>query len=169
MAEPVAGRQAPIELSSDQQFAARVARLVMISAVALGVIWVLATASADVAGWILAALFAGWLAMPSLLALSLIRPRLRYLLVVPATSVTIGLSGICLSALPPSGAGRVGWPVLTAGILIGATLGSWFWYRWVPVPDTLDAPFSPGRWVLVTLHAGLVVVGAALVVAGLVD
>lgn len=169
MAEPSAARQTPIELSSDQRFAARVARLVMISAVALGVIWVLANATNDVAGWILAVLFVGWLAMPALLALSLIRPKARYLLVVPATLVTIGLAGICLTALPSSGAGRVGWPVLTAGILIGATLGSWFWYRWVPVPDTLDGPFSPGRWLLVTLHAGLVVVGAALVVAGLVD
>ncbi len=168
MTEPTARQHPPTELSSNQRFTARVTRLVMISAVALGVIWVLATATDGIAGWILAALFAGWLAMPTVLALSLFRPKLRYLLVVPATLVTIGLTGICLTALPPSGPGRVGWPILTAGTLIGASLGGWFWYRWLPVPHALDAPFSPGRWLLVTIHAGLVVVGAALVLAGLV-
>ena len=168
MAEQAARRHPPTELSANQRFTARVARLVMISAVALGVIWVLATATEDITGWILAALFAGWIAMPAVLALSLFRPKLRYLLVAPATLVTIGLAGIWLTALPPSGPGRIGWPVLTSGILIGAGLGSWFWYRWLPVPAALDAPFSPGRWLLVTIHAGLVVMGAALVVAGLV-
>jgi hypothetical protein len=168
MAGPTAGRRVPVELSSDQRFAARIARLVVVSTVALGAIWVLATATDDVGGWIRAVLFAGWFAMPALLAVSLIRPRLRYLLVIPATLVTIGLAGICLTALPPSGAGRAGWPVLTAGIMVGATLGSWFWYRWVPVPAALDAPFSSTRWLLVTLHAGLVVMGMALVTIGLV-
>lgn len=169
MAGPTAGQHHPVELSADQQFTARVVRLVMISAVALGVIWVLATATDGVARWILILLFAGWLAMPSLLAVSLIRPRTRYLLVVPAGLVTIGLTGICLTALPSSGAGRVGWPLLTAGILLGASLGGWFWYRWVPVPSAFAAPFSPGRWLLVTLHAGLIVAGAALVIVGLLD
>jgi hypothetical protein len=166
---PSAYRHVPVELTADQRFTARVARLVMISAVALGVIWVLATATPGVAGWILAVLFAGWLAMPVLLAASLIRPRARYLLVVPAALVTIGLIGICLTALPAAGAGRVGWPLLTAGILLGGSLGGWFWYRWVPVPSAFDAPFSPGRWWLVALHAGLIVGGAALVIAGLIE
>ena len=169
MAGPAASQQHPVELSEDQRFTARVARLVMISAVALGVIWVLATATDGVAGWILILLFAGWLAMPSLLAVSLIRPRTRYLLVVPAGLVTVGLTGICLTALPSSGAGRIGWPLLTTGILLGASLGGWFWYRWVPVPSVFAAPFSPGRWLLVTLHAGLVIAGAALVAVGLVE
>jgi hypothetical protein len=51
---------------------------------------------------------------------------------------------------------------VTAGILLGSLLGLWFWYRLLPVPASLDDPFSPGRWTLVTAHIALIVVGLAL-------
>jgi hypothetical protein len=169
MTWPTADKHLPVELSPDQRFTARVARLVVVSAVALGVIWVLATATEGASGWILAALFVGWLAMPALLAVSLIKPMARFLLMIPATLVSFSLIGICATALPVAGADRIGWPMITAGVLLGVVLGGWFWFRWVPVPSAFDAPFSPARWLLVAVHVGLIVVGSALVIVGLVS
>lgn len=168
MTWPTADQDHPVELSPDQRFASRVARLVLVSSVALGVVWVLATATEGVAGWIQVTLFVGWLAMPALLTVSLLRPRVRFFLVVPASLVSVGLVAICLTALPAEGAGRYGWLLLTTGILLGGVLGGWFWFRWVPVPSAFDAPFSRGRWLLIAIHAGLIVIGAALVTVGLV-
>ena len=105
-------------------------------------------------------LAAGWVLMPVILAASLRRPMLRYALVVPATLVTLGLLGMVFDT---SGTELLGWAMLTAGILLGGTLGMWFWYRWMPVPRAFDDPYGTARMILVAIHIGLVLVGAAIV------
>jgi hypothetical protein len=42
-------------------------------------------------------------------------------------------------------------------------LGAWFWFRWLPVPRSLHNPFAPGRWVLIGVHVGMIIVGIGLV------
>jgi len=152
-----------VELTSNRLFEHRIRRLIVISSVALGVIWGLAFVDdADV--WVLIALAIGWATMPTILALSLHRPMLRFALLVPATAVSIGLIGMTLTA-PDST--DVGWLLITLGVLVGGTLGAWFWFRWLPVPRALDDPYGAPRVALVGLHTGLVLIGAAMVVAGL--
>jgi hypothetical protein len=51
-------------------------------------------------------------------------------------------------------------------VLFGGGLGSWFWYRWMPVPEQLDDPFAPRRIALIVTHIALVVVGMALIIFG---
>lgn len=152
-----------IELTGDRLFTSRVRRLVAISAVALGVIWGLALAE-EASTWILALLAVGWIAMPTILAASLSRPDLRYALVVPAGAVSIGLTGMVMTAPQETAAG---WLLITAGILLGGFLGVWFWFRWLPVPRILDDPFGWPRVALVGLHLALVLVGATFVAAGI--
>jgi hypothetical protein len=153
----------PIERSTDRRFVRRMKRLIGVSAIALGLItWLgLAVAGAGVLPNTL--LVGGWVSMPLLLAAGLTRPGWRYLLAVPAGMVLAGLIVIALGAAEDP-ASRTGWWLMAGGILLGATLGGWFWYRWVPVPRFLDDPFSPVRWSLVAAHTGLVVLGFALVV-----
>ena len=122
-----------------------------------------AGARLDPGGAVVTMLLVGWVAMPTLLALSLHRPALRYLLVIPATLVGMALAIVCVTALPSETVPRVGWVLITAGVWLGAALGMWLWYRWMPVPGRLDAPFSPARWGLIALHAGLITVGLVLV------
>ena len=152
-----------VELTSNRLFEHRIRRLIVISSVALGVIWGLAFVD-DADLWILIALAIGWVTMPTILALSLHRPMLRYALLVPATAVSIGLIGMTLTA-PDST--DVGWLLITLGVLVGGALGAWFWFRWLPVPRALDDPYGAPRVALVGLHTGLVLIGAAMVVAGL--
>jgi hypothetical protein len=78
----------------------------------------------------------------------------------------VGLVALCLTALPSEPLARAGWVLVTAGILLGGVLGGWFWFRWLPVPASLDAPFAPGRWVLVAVHVSMIVAGLALVMVG---
>ncbi len=152
----------PVELTPDRRFERRIRRLAVVSAVALGLIWVLVvtTLAAPVA---LDAVFAaGWLLMPSTLVASLLRPRLRYGLVLPASLVSIGLLGVCLGWLPVDPVVAVGWLLMTAGVALGGGLGLWLWYRLLPVPARLDDPFSTGRWALIGVHVALVVAGFGL-------
>ncbi|MEA2002106.1 MAG: hypothetical protein U9N84_09525 [Actinomycetota bacterium] len=159
-AEPIS-----LEMTTDPGFLRRIKRLILVSSVALGLICLLVLSTADV-GWVPTSLIiGGWVSMPVLLAGSLSRPELRYLLTVPAGLVSVALFVVALG-FDGSGSARLGWWAMTAGVLTGATLGAWFWYRWVPVPQALDEPFSRGRWALIAVHAGLVVVGGALVVLG---
>lgn len=152
----------PIEMTTDPTFSRRIRRLILVSLVALGLISVLAVTS-GYTGWAaIALLVGGWVTMPSLLARSLVRPQWRYLLAVPASAVSAGLV-IIAAGFDGSAAARFGWWLMAAGVLTGGTLGGWFWYRWGPVPASLDEPFSTGRWVLVAVHAGLVVAGGLLV------
>jgi hypothetical protein len=138
-----------------------VQRLIAVSVVALGAITLLAVRD-DAAAGVIAALAGGWVLMPSLLAASLRWPRLRYLLAVPSTLVGGGLVVFCLTGLPAGFLVRSGWWLVTAGIWLGSVLGMWFWYRWMPVPHGLDAPFGRGRWSLIALHAGSIVAGIGL-------
>lgn len=152
-----------VELTDDPAFARRIIRLARVSSIALGLVWLLATVTLDVHPGVGASLALGWLLMPSILFLSLRRPRLRYALAIPSTLVAVPLLIICVSNLPEGQVARSGWLLLTAGILSGGVLGVWFWFRWLPVPGWLHAPFSPSRWALVGLHVALVVSGLVLV------
>jgi hypothetical protein len=153
-------------MTDDSRFAGRVRRQARIGAVVLGVVWVLAIASEPVgpiSQWLL---LAGWVLIVGVLQLSLGTPRLRYLVIVPATLISAAL--LMISANNRIGQPEaLGWWLLTAGILFGVGLGVWFWFRWLPVPTALDDPFSAGRWALIFIHASLVVVGLLIVAAGL--
>jgi hypothetical protein len=153
----------PVELTSDAAFARRVIRLALTSSIALGFVWLLATVTLDVHPGVGASLALGWFLMPSILFLSLRRPRLRYTLVIPSALVAVPLLIICAGNLPERQIARTGWLLLTAGILSGGVLGVWFWFRWLPVPRWLHAPFSLSRWALIGLHVALVVSGLVLV------
>lgn len=155
------------ELSHDARFRWRIIRLTGVSMVALGVITVLAAATLRVPWWVVAMLAAGSVLMPLVLAASLREPRLRYALTIPASLVTLALFAIVAWWLPVEPVALAGWLLITAGILVGAGLGAWFWYRMMPVPAALDDPFSGGRWALVALHIGLLVVGFALAATAL--
>ena len=152
-----------IELTGDRRFRHRVRRLVAISAVALGVIWGLAFVE-EAPYWVLALLAVGWASMPTILAASLSRPSLRYALVLPVTSVSVGLIGMVAAAPQDT---VTGWILIAAGILLGGFLGVWFWFRWLPVPRFFDDPYGWPRVTLIGLHLALVLVGAALVWAGI--
>ena len=155
-------------MTADPAFAGRIRRLAKTSLAALGLVWLLAVTRLAVPPAVEAALLAGWVGMPLLLWASLRRPRLRYGLVAPSGLVGGALLAICLGALPPEQLARLGWLSLTAGVWTGGAMGVWFWFRplWPPVPAALDAPFAPGRWLLVGGHVGLIVVGLALTAFG---
>jgi hypothetical protein len=148
-----------VELTDDRAFSQRIQRLVVISADALGEIWGLAYLQ-EAPAWTQMLIGLGWVLMPVLLARSLRRPTLRYLLVLPASCVSLGLIGIVLSG---PDATRAGWILITLGVLTGGTLGMWFWYRWAPVPAGLENPFGSSRIALIAVHASLVLVGVGLV------
>jgi hypothetical protein len=155
-----------IEMTADRAFERRVVRLAIISAVALGAIGGVAHTVGKASPAIDYLLIAGWVLMPAVLLASLRRPRLRYALAVPASLITLALVALSSTALSPNSAVAAGWMVLTGGVLIGDTLGLWFWFRLLPVPPALSQPFSLGRQRLIQMHVALVVVGFLLVVAG---
>lgn len=155
----------PVELTSDPAFAKRVIRLAMTSAVALGLICVLAAVTLETNRGIRVSLALGWVLMPTILLLSLRRPVLRYALAVPSGLVGVALLLICAGDVPNGSIARAGWTLLTAGILVGSVLGIWFWFRWLPVPDRLHPPFSSGRWALIVLHVLLMTAGIVLIAA----
>ncbi len=160
---PTRAQDRPVELTNDPGFARRIVRLALTSCVALGLVWWLAITTLEAHPATGISLAAGWLLMPSLLLLSLRRPRLRYALVLPSSLVGLPLLAISAGSLATEPAARAGWLLLSAGILLGGVLGIWFWFRWLPVPAFLHDPFSRGRWLLVGLHISLVVGGLALV------
>jgi hypothetical protein len=158
-----------VEMTADRAFARRVIRLAFTSAVALGVVWALARTvrqAHPAIAWLLAG---GWLLMPTVLFASLSRPLLRYALVVPATLVSVALVALSVAVIPVGGMAAVGWVLVTCGVLVGGTLGLWFWFRLMPVPAALNDPFSRWRWALVGIHVMLVVSGLLLVGADLVE
>jgi len=155
-------RTRPIELSSDRRFAGRVRRLAATAVVALGLIWALAVTTLEVPPALGLALAAGWLLMPSILFASLTWPAARYALVIPASLVGLALLAITWTWLPDDPIAASGWLLMTAGILLGALMGLWLWYRLVPVPRKLDDPFSPARLSLIGLHVALIVMGILL-------
>jgi len=157
-----ARQRVPVELTADRRFERRIWRLAVVSAIALGLIWGLVVSTLAVPPMLGAVLGAGWLLMPATLVASLVRPRLRYGLVLPASLVSIGLLAVCAGFLPGDSLVAAGWLLMTAGVVIGGGLGLWFWYRLLPVPAPLDDPFSTGRWALIGIHIAPVVVGFAL-------
>lgn len=159
--------RAGVEMSADPVFRPRVRRLAGVSSVALGVIWLLAVETTEPhSGAIDGALLAGWIMMPTVLWTSLRHPPVRPWVFLPSALVTVGLLAVCLNALPADSSVRLGWLLVTGGILFGGLLGGWFWFRWLPVPESLDAPFSPGRWALVGAHVLMIVAGIGLVATG---
>lgn len=167
MTDTVRGRALPHELSADARFAGRVRRLAFTAMVALGVVWALATLTLDAPSAAGLGLVLGWLLMPAILFASLRDPRWRYALVLPSSLVGVPLLAICAFWLPLGAVAAAGWLLVTAGIMLGAFLGLWFWYRLLPVPAALDDPFSPGRWMLISVHIGLIVAGLLLAATAL--
>ncbi|MCC6312707.1 MAG: hypothetical protein IT337_01740 [Thermomicrobiales bacterium] len=155
-----------IELSANARFTGRVRRLAGVAAVALGVVWWLAATDAAAPRWAATALLMGWWSMTPLLMMSLLRPSLRLLLVVPSTLVTLGLLGMLPGAFAAGELAAVGWASLFAGIVLGDLLGLWFWLRLAPVPAALEHPFSRGRWALIVVHVACILVGIALAALG---
>ncbi len=155
-------RRGGVELTRHPGFGRRIRRLVRISAVALGIIWALVMLLADTSNAAPLLVGAGWLTMPTLLAVSLKQPAARYLLIIPAALVAAGL-GVVVATNRASATEALGWWLLLAGVLLGASLGAWFWYRWLPVPTAFHQPFSPGRWALITVHAGAILLGVGLI------
>lgn len=149
-------------MTADRRFGARVVRLAVTSAVALGLIFALWVASHPALSAAGAALGSGWILMPALLLLSLRRPALRYSLAVPAALVTLALIEISLVQPAPALA-HAGWLLICGGIVLGGLLGGWFWFRLLPVPRSLDDPFAPGRWALIAVHVGLILAGMGVV------
>jgi hypothetical protein len=156
------GRPVPVELTSDPRIRARVARLAVVSVVALALVLSLAIATLDTWPMVVVALALGWATMPTILAWSYRRPGARYLLVVPASLVSLALVAVCLVTPVASVPAAIGWAAMTSGVLLGGLLGIWFWYRLLPVPRALDDPLGRGRWELIALHVALVVVGGVL-------
>lgn len=159
--------RAGIEMSGDPVFLPRVRRLARVSAVVLGIIWFLAIRTTEPHGAAIdGALLAGWVLMPTVLWISIHRPEIRPLVFLPSALVTVGLVALCLTALPDDDVARGGWLLITGGILFGGFLGGWFWFRWFPVPASLDSPFSSPRWALIGAHVAMIVAGVALVALG---
>lgn len=157
-----------IELTDDPAFRPRVRRLAAVSSVALGLIWYFAVRSTEAHGVLIyASLFAGWILMPTILWTSLRRPGVRRWVFLPSALVTMGLVALCATALPDAPLIRPGWLLATVGILFGGLLGGWFWFRWLPVPSSLDCPFSTGRWALIGAHVLMIVAGLGLVAISL--
>ena len=158
-------RPVPVELTADPRIARRVIRLAATSAVVLGLVWALAMLTLGVPGPIGIALALGWILMPVGLVASLWHPAFRYGLVVPSTLVGAGLAAIIAWWRPADAMAAAGWCLVTVGVLMGGLMGLWLWFRLAPVPRALDDPFSAGRWALIVLHVGLVVLGLVLIVA----
>lgn len=151
-----------VEMTLDARFGGRLKRLSAVSSVALGVIFLLALTTTEVGWGVVAVLGAGWITMPTVLVASLARPRVRYLLTVPASLVSLGLL-VTAATYDGSTIAAIGWWLMAVGVWLGGALGAWFWFRLAPVPAVLDRPFSPARSSLVALHVALVVFGAAFV------
>lgn len=160
-------RPIPVELTEDPRIRRRVWRLAAVSAVALGLIWWLAVATTAAPTWVAVTLFAGWVSMPTVLLASLRDSRLRYGLAVPSVLVSLGLLAIVVSS-SPGGVAWLGWLLILVGVLLGGLMGLWFWFRVAPVPVALDAPDGAGRWAIIAVHVGLIVVGIGLAASALV-
>lgn len=158
-----------VEMTDDPLFAGRIKRLVGVSVVALGLITLLVAVCAESPGWVPVTLMAiGWVLMPSILAMSLRQPWLRYLLSLPAVAVSAALLLVSIQASGSSWA-TAGWWLMTGGVLMGGSLGTWFWYRWLPVPRPLDTPTAPGRMAMILVHVLCIVCGGLLVLLAWTD
>ena len=149
-------------MSDDQKFAGRVRRLGAVSLVALGLVFLIWTVARPGGAIIGIALAAGWILMPASLFFSLRRPAARVGVAVPAVLVGAALIAICAWYLPSAPAARAGWLLVTVGVVLGGLMGAWFWFRLLPVPASLENPFSRGRWTFISIHVALIVCGLML-------
>ena len=156
----------PIELSADPRFARRVKRLGTVSLVAPGLIWWVAATRLAIPQVLLIALLAGWWLMPAVLFVSIPLPSIRPLLIVPATLITVPVLAIVAGRFPDQPIAGLGWILIAAGLLLGCVSGGWFWFRWAPVPDAFDDPFTPQRWRLIVIHVALICSGVVLAAFG---
>jgi hypothetical protein len=156
----------PVELSADPRFARRVKRLGMVSLVAPGLIWWVAATRLAIPQVILIALLAGWWLMPAVLFASIPLPSMRPLLIVPATLITVPVLAIVAGGFPGQPIAGLGWILIAVGLLLGCVSGGWFWFRWAPVPDAFDDPFTPARWHLIVVHVALICSGVVLAAFG---
>ena len=159
------GRPTPVEFTDDPRIVGRVRRLAALSAVMLGLIWVLAVATLETPFLVNATLLAGWVLMPLTLLASLATLAARYWLVLPSTLVSLGLLAVVVGWLPDDPVAAAGWVLMLAGVVLGGAMGLWLWFRVLPVPKALDDPVWPGRWALIGVHVALVLLGAFLVIA----
>jgi hypothetical protein len=143
---------------------ARVRRLAITSAWALGVIWLLWALTVGRVPLVGAALALGWILMPTVLWASLRRPSVRIGLILPAALVTGAVAAVAFGPLPDD-ATRAGWLALLAGLAMGGMQGAWFWFGWFPVPRALRDPLAKMRLRLIAAHVALVVSGMLLVTA----
>ena len=82
--------------------------------------------------------------------------------------MTLGLLAICIGWLPASAMAAAGWVLMAAGVGLGGALGPVALVSGCcPFPRALDDPLAPGRWALIAVHVGLVVVGWALAATAL--
>jgi hypothetical protein len=147
------------ELSSEPAFSNRIRRLSATSAVALGITWLLWIETVSAPRALTFMLLAGWIAMPVVLIGSLRAPAVRWLLVVPSTLVGVPVLAAATGAVTVEPAAQGGWILVAVGIVLGALLGIWFWFRLLPVPVELDDPFSRGRWMLIAVHVATIASG----------
>jgi hypothetical protein len=154
-------------MSDDPSFLPRVRRLAGVSSIALGFIWLLAMRTTEPHNVAIdGALFGGWILMPTVLWTSIRRPEIRPWVFLPSALITLSLVALCLTALPTDSLIVSGWLLVTAGIVFGGVLGGWVWFRGLPVPPSLDAPFAPGRWALISTHVLMIIAGLVLVALG---
>ena len=156
----------PIELSADPRFARRVKRLGRVSLVAPGLIWWVAATRLAIPPILLIALLAGWWLMPAVLFVSIPLPSIRPLLNVPATLITVPVLAIVAGRFSGQPIAGLGWILIAVGLLLGCVSGGWFWFRWAPVPDAFNDPFTPQRWQLIVIHVALICSGLVLAAFG---
>lgn len=128
----------------------RILRLAAVSSVALGVLLWLAR---DGGATVRVSLVAGWATMPVVLVASLRLPRLKYLLAVPATLVSLPVTWLAVREPSP------GWTLAAVGLQLGGAMGAWFWFRWAPIPGRLKDPDGLARRTLIAVHVTAVVAG----------
>ena len=149
-------------MTGDPRFRGRVRRLAVTSGVALGVTWTMA-GTLDAPPWIDILLLAGWISMFTVLTLSLARPSIRRLVVVPSVMVTAALIGICLWELRrPAWRERGGSPHCRD--LDGRRDGRLVLVPMGPGPSSARSGLDLRT--LIAAHVGLVVGGTVLILVG---
>jgi len=135
----------------------RILRLAAVSSVALGVLLWLAR---DGGATVRVSLVAGWATMPVVLVASLRLPRLKYLLAVPATLVSLPVTWLAIREASP------GWTLTALGLQLGGVMGAWFWFCWAPIPRRLKDPDGLARRTLIVVHVGAVLTGMVATAIG---
>ncbi len=144
----------PTSVSEFASNRSRLERLAGVSAVALGLVFLLILRDPGIRLSSAALVGAGWVLMPPTLLLAAWRPELRRLTLVPAGSVW---TGVAIATLDTEFAAD--WSLLLAGLSGGGLLGAWLWLGWIPAPRWRTEPQHPFRWALIACHVGSVAGG----------